>query len=360
MPEATERFLGCRIAPPGPSEKSIEPHLRLGAALPENFLVTAWKGAYSPSWQRISAFVRARILDQGPQDSCVGHGTGVLEGAKEGVKMSPRDIFRLAKSVDGDPNGWGTTIAAAMQAVAQFGAAEDALINDDPVVTKEQYRSQQDVTPQVLQNRSRHRGRQPFFGPRARIREMLLQYDLPVVTSCMWHVQDNRMPDTGIMRPASSEAVGGHCFACVGWLTRNGVPHLIMVNSFGPDWGADGLFFVPLDGTEQRLGNGYMALDIMPTTAEVVALYEGRDVKVIGTPDLYRVTGGKKRKYPNERMWWMAANAFGQDTFDISATDLAALPDGGEMTPADVPPTVTVTREKMAEIIRQIAQHYGG
>lgn len=360
MPTAEERGLGCKILPIGAGEKSVEPHVRLGGILPSNFIVPSWRGRFDSMFNRRSDVIRANIEDQGPQDSCVGMGLAVQQTATEGVKISGHDIFRQIKAVDGDPDGWGASISDGQMVLVRSGAAEKALVNDDPYVSKAQYRSQADVTAAIIANRSRHKVRSPFYVPRTLMRETLLQHGIPVVTSTMWYKQDNEMND-GRMRMPTSVSVGGHCFACIGWVTHHGgLVELVMVNSFGADWGgADGLFHVPMNGVQNRLGNGYVALDIVPDVAELVAAYEGKDVAAIGTPDLYRIVGGRKKKYPNEVAWWLAGNAFGQDTFDISSTDLALIPDGGIMTPADVPAMLNVSNTKMAEIVRQIRQHYG-
>lgn len=346
MPEQ-ERALGCRLEPP--TSPSVEPMLG-GAPLPEQFIVPAWRDCFGASFETLPAVLGPRILDQGQQDSCVGHGTSVQKSAQEGVLISPRDIFRLAKKYDGDPNGYGTSCGAAQDALVKDGAAEDSLVDRNPNVPRDQYRSVADVTPEVLASRAKHKGRSPYFVPRTLIRQTLIETGIPVVTSSGWYSQDNAIGMDGMMRLPTSGYIAGHCFAAIGWVTRAGKTCLVMVNSFGAGWGNSGVFYVPLDGTENRLGNAYVTLDVAPDLAAIVAKYEGKDVR--SGVDHWRIQGGKRRRYPNEIVWWAHGRLFGIDVFDIDAGDLAIVPQGPDV-------TIEESQFKTRELVRQIRQHFG-
>lgn len=353
MPEET-RQLGCVLAPEPIGLPSIEPLLGAGG-LPDQYIVPSWRDCFDDSFNPIADKISPRILNQGAIDSCVGHGTAVQKSAQEGVLISPREIFRLAKRKDGYPlSSFGTTLSAAQDALVDPGAAESSLVNGDPAMGRDAYLSLGDVTPEIEASRAKHKAKQPYFVPRTAIQQTILTYGFPVVTSSAWYPQDHAIGADGIMRlPTSSQWVG-HAYACLGWIRRlvdgSSKVCLVMVNSFGAGWGMSGLFLVPLDGTENRLSNAYVSIDIEPSLAQVLANFNGRNVRC--GVDHWRIESGKRRKYPNEIVWWAHGNLFGYDVFEISQEELDVVPAGGDMTIEDAP-------FKGRELVRQIRQHYG-
>jgi hypothetical protein len=347
MPEQIERALGCNIRP-DIETPSIEPHLAAGGELPENYIVPAWRDCFDADFNPIPEKIRQRILDQGQQPSCVGHGTSVQKSAQEGVLISPRDIFALCKKYDGEPNGWGTTLVAAQDALVNDGAAEDALVDRNPNVPQEVYRKDTYATPAIKENRAKHKGRRPFRVPRTMLRATLRQFEIPVVTSTFWYQQDNAMPKDGIMRLPETNGIAGHCIAGIGWLKRGDV----YVNHFGSEWGFNGLFFVPQDGTQNRFNDGYVTLDMPEDVAAIVARYEGKNVRVTGKPEHYRIEGGKSRHYADAFAWFSFGNLFGIDVFEISPDEMEVLPVG---------PAITIDEAPFEgrELVRQVRQTLG-
>ena len=335
---------------------SIEP--LLGApALPEQYIVPSWRDCFDENFNPIPDKIRPRILNQGALDSCVGHGTSVQKSAQEGVLVSPRDIFRLAKRLDGyGLAAYGTTLSAAQDALQQTGAANDSLVERNPSMGRDAYLGLSDVTPEVEASRKTHKAKEPYFVPRTVIRETMVAYGFPLVTSSGWYAQDNVIGLEGIMRLPTTSNWLGHCYASIGWIYRmvNGTVRscLVMVNSFGPEWGHHGIFFVPLDGTENRIQNAHVSIDIEPSLASILAQYNGRNVRAIGTPDHWKIENGKRRKYDDEIVWWAHGNLFGLDTFDIDSEDLDIVPLGAPMNIEEAP-------FKTRELVRQIRQHYG-
>lgn len=331
-----------------PDDVTPSAELFLGAVeLPESYIVPAWRDCFDDDFNPIPEKIRARIMDQGRQPSCVGHGTSVQKSAQEGVLISPRDIYRQAKRIDGDPDGWGTTLAAAQDVLVATGAAEHSLVDPNPNVSSLVYLAD-DYSDEVKENRKAHRGTKPFRVPRTMMRQAMLEYGVPVVTSLMWYPEDNRIGRDGVMMMPSSMNGLGHCVSSIGWTGRLGT---VMVNSFGQDWGADGLFYVKGD-VINRFGNAYITLDIEHDLALIIAKYEGKDVKVAAKSDHYRIQDGKRRKYPDEITWWAHGRLFGIETFEIGQDELDALPEGDDMSVTEAP---FATRE----LVRQIRQYYG-
>jgi len=349
-----ENGLGCIIEPPMLGASNVE--IVLGTnPLPEEFIVSSWRNCFDAIFHDIPAMLAERIEKQA-DDDCVGRGFAVQKSAQEKKKISARDIFRIAKTLDGyGINSYGTTLAAGADAVVG-GVAEEELVPSDRTMPRAQYVSQADVTPEVIANRAKHKGRSPFSVPRTVIQRALFELDLPLVTSSMWYQQDNDIGPDGLMAMPVGSPVAGHAFTCIGWVMRmvgpDFLPCLVMVTKFGPDWGHNGIFFVPLRDVVNRLTNAHVVLDMPLDLASILAQYNGRDVLVMGSPEHWLIENGKRRKYPDEIVWWAHGKLFGIDVFEIDPDDLLAIPEGPPMSIDDAP-------FKNRELIRQIRQSLG-
>ena len=62
----------------------------------------------------------------------------------------------------------------------------------------------------------------------------------------MW-VTPSFMACTGIAAKPDGQVLGGHAMRCVGIKSINGRWHLVVRNSWGPDWGAAGTAYICLD-----------------------------------------------------------------------------------------------------------------
>lgn len=348
-----DKGLGLVATPPSGGTPSVELILGVPGALPEQFVVPAFRGWFDTSFQVIPGNVA--VTDQGPIPSCVGHATAHQKSAQERVRISPRDIYRQAKRLDGtnDPTSYGTSFAAAQDVLTKNGAAEEKLVPDLPNVPLADYVSLTDVSEVVTWNRGEHKGKSSFFVQRTLLRQTLLQTEQPIVTGCQWYAQDNGIGTDGIMRLPAGTVIAGHAFACIGWVIRPGVGEcLVMVNSFGKGWGHHGLFFVPTADVLNRLYEGYVAVDIGITLAELLRRYDGKNVMVPGTPDIYRCELGVLRKWPDEITWWAFGNLFGFDVYEIPSAEFDAIPKGIPMDIKDAP-------FRTRELVRQIRQHFG-
>jgi len=339
--------LGCILEPGQTDLPSIES--LLGAApLPQSFIVPAWRECFDENFNFIPEKIHPRIRNQSPQDSCVGHGMAVSKSAQEGVEVSERDIFTGAKKRDGDPRGFGTTISAAQKALIEEGVAERSLVDPNPNVPPEYYRDRASYsTPEVIENRKLHKGLSPHYVPRELMRQTIFQFQIPLVTSCMWYEQDMDMP-SGIMEMPHSNPIFGHCFAYIGWIKSNE----IMPNSFGIEFGKDGLFLVPQNGVINRLNGAQITIDMPVDLVAILKKYNGLDVRVPGEAGHYRIEKGQKRQYPDEITWWAHGRLFGINVYDIAKNDFDAIPEGPKVSIDEAP---FATRE----LTRQVRQFYG-
>lgn len=351
-----EKGLGMLIAPPAAGTHSIENVL--GASdpnRPRQFIVPYRRDCFDEYFETIGPVAKGKIRDQGPIDSCTAHGTSVQKSAQEGVEISPRDIWRVGKPHDWrGVASWGAPINAMQDGLVSDGAAEAALVDGNTSMGREKYTTEV-ATDAQKENRAKHKGRDPYYIERNLILETLWQLQIPIVTGSMWYRQDNAMAGA-IMRAATTEEVGGHSYAAIGKVVRRvdgkDVDCIVMENSFGASWGDNGFFYVPLDGTERRLFEGYITLDVDENLSDILTRYAGKKVRAPGQAEHYLIEGGKKRHYADAFAWFAFGNLFGYNVYEIAPDELEAIPSGPEI-------TIDQASFEGRELVRQIRQTLG-
>lgn len=353
MPDSPFEFAtGAILEPPSHEDYQVEAVLAAGVELPRQFIIPAYRHWFDVDFNVLPKQVSG-VYNQKRLPSCVAQATARLKSVQEGMDASPRDIYRIAKQIDGlnDPLGFGTTLAAGQEALVK-GAATSDVVPENADLSLAEYISTGDVTETVVHDREANRGKSYYFVTRDLIKQTAYQTHNPVVTSCQWYDTDNGIGADGMMEMPAGRNVGGHAFACIGWVLRGGRECLVMVNSWSEDWGCSGMFFVPTDGVINRLGNGYVAVDIPKDVGKLLQKYNGKNVMAKGSPALWRIDGGKRRHYPDEIVWWAFGNLFGVNVYDIRPDELESIPEGEPMS-IDGAPFAT------RELVRQIRQHYG-
>lgn len=347
---------GCRIEPDplGMAHLSAVQPLEAATDAPDEFIVPYYRELYDASFKRVKVPVIGKpIKNQRGIPSCVGESTAYQKAATENEEMSGRDAYRLAKRKEQpiDLLSWGTSIWCAMDAQIDTGVATERIVPDSSNSPLEAYVSVNDVTPEVVADRAKHKSLRAYFVNRNEIVSTLWSTQLPVVTSSRWYSGDNYMAG-GIMRGSSGEDVGGHAFCVIGVVRRmvDGVSTrcLAVLNSWSEAWGDLGCFYIPLNSSLTRLGNGYVSVDIETSLADVLARYNGKLVKAAGDADCYKIENGMKRLIPDEKVWFSMGFQFG-DEMDITASDLDLVPEG-------TPVNILEAPARSRELVRQIFQ----
>lgn len=176
------------------------------------------------------------ILDQHSEGACVGFGwaaeafsTPVAVDLSRVKAVVPQDttefarsLYNVAKTLDPWPGEdyEGTSVHAGAKAMRQFGLLKE-------------YRwcfNIADVTDAILVKG-------------------------PVVLGIYWYDGMYRAPG-GVLK-VSGEIVGGHCITAVGYRTadsaKQGVPSIILQNSWGTDWGNGGLAEISVTDLDRLL-----------------------------------------------------------------------------------------------------------
>ena len=322
------------------------------APLPESYIVPAFRHWFDADFKRVPGRIftaadgRRFGHNQGGIDACVGHGGGLVKTDHEGTPMSSRDAWNVAKRIDASQGyalaSYGATMWAGIEALDE-GLATEATVPSEPNGrTREEYLDMDAyLTPAVKDEREAHKGKgTPFYCGRDSRRRMLYSTGHAMMTSLAWWSGDNDCG--GLLGSPEGKDVGGHCIDYVGWI--GGVD--VYANSFGNAWGYDGLLYAPLS-VAGRFGNYYGHVDASDPLPLLLARYDGKDLRRVGTPELWRCELGIMRKYPDELTWWSFGKLFGYDTFDITPADFDAIPKGEPMNINDAP-------AKTRELVRQV------
>lgn len=360
-----EHGLGCILEPGEPNGLSAYSALGIGGAavgveLPKTYVAKGFEKWFNFNADGIVTTnpSEMKIKDQKTRPSCVGQSSAYQKGAIEGKEISARDVYRQAKRLDGygDPLSWGTTLGAGQDAMVN-GAADELLVPEpDGSWDIGRYVDLADVTDAVKQSRDENKSKSSFYVYRYDFKETLVKTQTAIVTSCMWYSSDSAIGYDGLMQMPTGSQQGGHAFVIVGWGYRivNGQPIEVLIapNSWGKEWGDNGVFYIPVKDVSNRLSAGYVTVDMPPDLAKILTKYDGHDVQVIGDPKIWRITDGKKRHYPDEICFWAHGGLFGFSVVEIRQQDLDAIPDGEPMKIDEAP-------WQTRELVRQIRQHYG-
>lgn len=357
-----EFSLGLIDTPPPVHAVDVTPALGGAVDLPENFIVPMFRHWFDAQWnpvpEKVNTLPSGESAERNQQwlDRCVGEGFALQKSSHEGVFISAKDTWAITKEIDeksGHPkSAFGATAWSGAEAIKR-GAASEKTIPSNVTGTRDENMDQAWVNDQVKQEREVFSGSTPYFVPRNEILKTLFVTTHPVTTSCQWHTRDNDIGRNGnspMMTFPEGDNVGGHMFAIIGWIKFNGVRCRVVANSWGKNWGWHGMFLIP-DDVEGRLGNGYVHVDKkQETLMELLARYDGKNVKRLGKPDHYRCELGVLRKYPDEIVWWAHGNVFGWNVYDIPDDHFNVIPKGDPMKIED---------GKNRELVRQIRQFYG-
>jgi hypothetical protein len=113
--------------------------------------------------------------------------------------------------------------------------------------------------------------------------------------------------------------VGGHALALIGYdLPRN---VYVIQNSYGDSWGGyvdslgtkhTGCFAVDMDFFDKVGHATYQRIDMDESIDELIASYEGKDVKVADKNGLFRIQNGTKCPYPDSVTFFAYGGKYGK------------------------------------------------
>lgn len=189
---------------------------------------------YGSTRKRNKLWRTGQILDQGREGACVGFGW-TAEALSTPVSV---DLNRVKADVPRDPTAFAHSLYKRAQQVDYW---EGEAYEGTSVL----------AGAKTMQEYGLLREYRWAFGINDVVDAVLSRG--PVVLGINWHYDMYWAPN-GVVRPTGA-VVGGHCLTAVGYRVKSekldGEDGIILQNSWGPDWGIDGLALIRVN----ELGN---------------------------------------------------------------------------------------------------------
>lgn len=244
---------GTGYVPDEPDARHFELEAFLGAGdmeqLPETFQIRV-------------PFVTA----QGGIPSCTAHATTTMKSVQEEVRLSPRFNYAWSKHNDGY-KGYGTTFVNALSVLREYGAVEESDYPDQNTLPEPQYTNAALIPQSLMEKAATYKSKSYVAIPREvqKLKAALYKYFLPVLCGMEWFQSYNRIGKDGKIPEMQGSSVG-HAFVCTGW-TEDA---FIFQNSFGPDWGDNGKFYVPQNELMRLYQSMFVTIDMPKEEAKVI------------------------------------------------------------------------------------------
>lgn len=224
------------------------------------------------------------IKDQGQLDFCAGYAGAAVSEDQEAVELDPHYPFMAAKRrIGGNAwTSWGLNLRDLCEAAIRDGFIEATafpFVNDDRAGDRD-FLANPENWPKDVDLLAEEHKKGSYWnagdGP----------YDtFDNIRSAIWGNRfEHRSVLTGaLFRPEWGAAQGGvipktygptgegHAFKIFGWKTIDGEPYLVIQNSWGRNYGDDGLFYMPREVANKELTFGnYTFKDISVEDAKVI------------------------------------------------------------------------------------------
>lgn len=220
-------------------------------------------------------------MGQGFIGSCVGCSGKLVAQSNINKSFSAMWIYQQAKLYDefeGEDYS-GTSISGACRALRNVGVCEDHFF---PYEEYEKAQPKAGAGANALQNKIK-----AYYKLNSneidKIKRVVMRENVWcafMLHEYLYKFYGKDIVDTN--RYLESKKVGGHAVGIIGWTERDGVPYWIMQNSWGPDFGMNGKFYISMDLFNQIVVGGLYYID-----------FEGEAL-----PDLQPEKKKKKSKWP--------------------------------------------------------------
>lgn len=215
------------------------------------------------------------VKDQKESDFCALFSSATVSEVQEGVELCPEWGFAVAKSIDDDPNGFGTDLRTVCKVMTKYGLpkAEDApysLKNKSDSFLRSLANWPNELMDKAAYHRKKSYARadegpyDPFDNLRASLWKFRDEKRLAVI-GLIWSWFEN---DVYLEKINTSQ--GGHAVAVVGWDIRKDKDYLIIQNSYGSDAGRNGKHYISREIINKYVSEygAYMFMDLSREEAE--------------------------------------------------------------------------------------------
>lgn len=211
-----------------------------------------------------------KIKDQKRTDFCTQFMATGMSSLQENVDLSPEWAFAMTKNITGDVDGYGENLRTAMATHIKKGAVEAKNVpysvethDSDFLRRLENYDSKLLLTAiqHMKQSYVKVTGQYDAF---SNIQATLWKYrneKRGIAMGCIfgWNSNDkilDTIPKSG----------GGHAMWYAGWKTIEGIPYLVVVNSYGTRRGDRGYHYMSREVVNhfESMYGAYMFIDLSP------------------------------------------------------------------------------------------------
>ena len=245
-------------------------------------------------------------------DACAGHSFAALKSNQEGVVVSPRVVWGLAKKKT-DYIGYGSSFQECFAGNKEIGSPEYGTIDESTDVDREKY-MRFELTEELKEKSAPHKS-QSYWVVKGwqNVKKALIKENNPLVAYCDWMTSYN-YPVNGFLPLSNNVNAGGHLFIVRGWATdQTGREYAKFRNSWGKGWGKDGDFYVYADELDKYdIKAFFAAVDMPKEVAKIVNKYDGQLIKNAEKPDVYFVKAGKIIAIQNETMFNIGKSTVGK------------------------------------------------
>lgn len=281
-------------------------------------------GAYAPQSVR-KVIQTISIKFQGQYGTCQWNATTAQKEVDEKVPLSVESLVAYA-STKGLVGANGiSNLQDGQKAVQDFGIAEDSFLPNPPMTDFQAYVSANRVlTPDVISNAAKHKSKTfwQVIGRDDTLR--LLDQGKVLTTGIMWYSGFNMgggFTAPWLIRSFVGTAIEGHAFIMIGYdLNYLGRKVYIFQNSYGPNWGDSGKFYIDMDFFDQYGYSRFASLDISYDIGAFLNAYDGKNVRGDNAA-IYFIEDGKKRAFPD----WLTFLAYGNLKGSWDKVDQATL-----------------------------------
>ena len=213
--------------------------------------------------------LESTILNQGQTYHCTAYSACAVQEVQEGVSFDPEWFYKQEGIVDGNPTEYGYGMRIPMKTGIEKGFKPVGGDDKDAETYKEGGYFAVDGDYDTFDN--------------IRIAMWLARNEkkCPMI-GVMWH--EEWLTNKGIVSEKKPEKeVGGHAIKCAGWKKIDGKEYLVIQNSYGTEYGDNGMFYFP-----RTIVNKYFVWKFMWRS-----VFEQSQIKTIGTiiPLLRKVVG---------------------------------------------------------------------
>lgn len=304
---------------------------------PRDFLFKNLGGwiEYKPKNVRLELPI-LEIKTQAPNNTCVFHSYAACREQSEKVPLSPRSIVLYAKSKGYLSSDGISSIRNGQQAGIEFGIAEESILNNDNLDWRTY--SGVSISDEIKNNASKHKGKSYFWLTSKNEWLKALDEGHAIHTGFDWYSSYNM--SSGFSSPwilpwRRGYKVGGHAVCCIGY----DIPQQLMIfqNSFGPDWGNNGKFYIKMADIFKENPQAAVTVDLEGDgLGAFITSHEGHDVKSSDIATIYRIQDGKKRPFPDENTFFAYGGTFEEESYpqtfqDVASSFLNIIPIGDPM-----------------------------